>query len=193
MVASAACQILPGEDSFKDTSATDSGNESSSSPGKNSDGILDVSAGGGALANGLSTPSSYHAIRLLNCLLNSKEKYSSKLVVSLDKIVNVRFYNVDLKSAAKKNAAATMTDAEIANLDSQRSQLVQDNELVQWQPDEDEESTNLSAQMADASLSNGIEGGTSADSGWRADKMFDYNEKKFKVTSSYTDDLQGYT
>ena len=72
-----------------------------------------------------------------------------------------------------------LTDGEIAKMEGKK---VQQKELVPW---DDEEANNTFESLEENT--NGIS------NGWASSDMFNYNEKTYKITSTYKEDLTGYT
>ena len=100
----------------------------------------------------------------------------STMVIDLKHIVRCMAVDVDL-NAAKMEQESFMTDTQISGTKMNGEMR----NLVAWEADGGEHDVSLDL------------GGASESNGWRAEDMFKANEDQYGVTSSFKDNLEGYT
>ena len=100
----------------------------------------------------------------------------STMAIDLKHIVHCTGVDVDLK-AAKMKQGSFMTDTQISGAKMNGEMR----NLVAWEADGGEHDVSLDL------------GGDSESNGWRAEDMFKANEDLRGVTSSFKDNLEGYT
>ena len=98
------------------------------------------------------------------------------MVIDLKHIVRCMAVDVDL-NAAKMEQESFMTDTQISG--TKMNGKMRD--LVAWEDNGGEHDVSLDL------------GGASESDGWRAEDMFKANEDQYGVTSSFKDNLEGYT
>ncbi|KPM05322.1 COP9 signalosome [Sarcoptes scabiei] len=117
-----------------------------------------------------------HSLGNLLTALERNEELIDTLVIDPRKMVNFKVLNVDLDFATKKSI---MTDSEISKHDGSK----QYRELVPWESDDVD-----SAECLET-----LEGSTNLSNGWKSEDMFKLNESKYKIATTYDDEMSEYT